>query len=84
MRISARLPKVHDYLDWYLDWYEAEHLTTISKARSEVKRFIERFGHRQIDSIRAVEVEQYKRQAAGRQGDKGNCWEGDSKAEGSI
>jgi len=26
-----------------------------------VKRFIERFGHRPIDSIRAVEVEQYKR-----------------------
>ncbi len=46
---------------WYLDWYEAEHPTTVSKARSEVKRFIERFGHRSIDSIRAVEVEQYKR-----------------------
>jgi len=44
-----------------LDWYEAEHPTTISKARSEVKRFIERFGDRPIDSIRAVEVEQYKR-----------------------
>lgn len=57
----ARLPKVRDYLEWYLDWYEAEHPTTISKARSEVKRFIERFGHRPIDSIRAVEVEQYKR-----------------------
>ncbi len=26
-----------------------------------MKRFIERFGHRSIDSIRAVEVEQYKR-----------------------
>ena len=57
----ARLPKVHDYLEGYLDWYEAEHPTTISKARSEVRRFIERFGHRPIDSIRAVEVEQYKR-----------------------
>ncbi|HIE0125270.1 TPA: tyrosine-type recombinase/integrase [Stenotrophomonas maltophilia] len=55
------MPKVRDYLEWYLDWYEAEHPTTISKARSEVKRFIERFGHRPIDSIRAVEVEQYKR-----------------------
>jgi len=61
VRILARLPKVRDYLEWYLDWYEAEHPTTISKARSEVKRFIERFGHRPIDSIRAVEVEQYKR-----------------------
>ena len=61
MRILPRLPKVRDYLEWYLDWYEAEHPTTISKAKSEVKRFIERFGHRPIDSIRAVEVEQYKR-----------------------
>jgi len=61
VRILARLPKVRDYLEWYLDWYEAEHPTTITKARSEVKRFIERFGHRPIDSIRAVEVEQYKR-----------------------
>ena len=61
VRILARLPKVRDYLEWYLDWYAAEHPTTISKARSEMKRFIERFGHRPIDSIRAVEVEQYKR-----------------------
>lgn len=61
VRILARLPKVREYLEWYLDWYEAEHPTTISKARSEVKRFIERFGHPPIDSIRAVEVEQCKR-----------------------
>lgn len=61
VRILARLPKVRDYLEWYLDWYAAEHPTTITKARSEMKRFIERFGHRPIDSIRAVEVEQYKR-----------------------
>lgn len=61
VRILARLPKVLDYLEWYLDWCEAEHPTTITKARSEVKRFIERFGHRPIDSICAVEVEQYKR-----------------------
>lgn len=61
VRILARLPKVRDYLEWYLDWYAAEHPTTISKARSEMKRFIERFGHRPIDSIRSVEVEQYKR-----------------------
>lgn len=25
-RISARLPKVRDYLEWYLDWYEARLL----------------------------------------------------------
>ncbi|HHA2518215.1 TPA: tyrosine-type recombinase/integrase [Stenotrophomonas maltophilia] len=60
VRILARLPEVRDYLEWYLDWYEAEHPTTISKARSAIKRFIERFGHRPIDSIRAMEVEQYR------------------------
>ena len=58
---KTRLPKVRDYLDWYLDWYESEHPTTISKARSEMKRFIQHFGHRPIDTIRPVEVEQYKR-----------------------
>jgi integrase len=52
---------VRKYLEWYLDWYEAEHPTTISKARSEVKRFIARFGHRPIDTIRSMEVETYKR-----------------------
>ena len=30
-RILARLPKVRDYLEWYLDWYAAEHPTTISR-----------------------------------------------------
>lgn len=48
-------------MDWYLDWYEAEHPTTISKARSEMKRFIARFGHRPIDTLRATEIESYKR-----------------------
>ncbi|WP_294994312.1 tyrosine-type recombinase/integrase [uncultured Stenotrophomonas sp.] len=61
VRILARLPRVRDYLEWYLAWYEAEHPTTICKARSEVKRFMTRFGHRQIDGIRPVEVEHYKR-----------------------
>ncbi|RRU17154.1 tyrosine-type recombinase/integrase [Stenotrophomonas sp. 278] len=61
VRILARLPKVRDYLEWYLDWYAAEHPTTITKARSEMKRFLEHFGHRPIDTIRALEVEQYKR-----------------------
>ncbi|CAH0155421.1 Tyrosine recombinase XerC [Stenotrophomonas lactitubi] len=60
VRILARLPTVRAYLAWYLRWYEAEHPTTISKARSEMKRFIGHFGHRPINSIRAIEVEQYK------------------------
>lgn len=61
VRIIARLPTVRAYLEWYLDWYEGEHPTTLGKARSEVKRFIAQFGHRPIDTIRAMEVEQYKR-----------------------
>lgn len=61
VRILPRLPTVKKYLEWYLDWYAAEHPTTISKARSEVKRFLKRFGHRSIDSIRPAEIEAYKR-----------------------
>jgi integrase len=47
-------------LEWYLDWYEAEHPTTITKARSEMKRFLGRFGHRPIDTLRPTEIEGYK------------------------
>lgn len=60
VRILARLPTVRAYLEWYLNWYDAEHPTTGKKARSEVKRFIERFGHRPIDTLRPTEVESYK------------------------
>ncbi len=62
VRILARLPTVRAYLEWYLDWYAAEHPTTAGKARSEVKRFIAKFGHRPIDTLRPVEVEGYKRE----------------------
>lgn len=62
VRILARLPSVRGYLEWYLDWYEAEHPTTIGKARSEVKRFIHKFGHRPIDTIKPIEIEGYKRE----------------------
>lgn len=60
VRILARLPLVRIYLEWYLDWYEGEHPTTAKKARSELKRFIEKFGHRPIDTVRPAEVEAYK------------------------
>lgn len=60
VRILPRLPLVRVYLEWYLDWYAAEHPTTEKQARSECKRFIARFGHRPIDTIRAAEVEAYK------------------------
>jgi integrase len=60
VRILARLPTVRAYLEWYLDWYEAEHPTTGAKARSEVKRFMARFGHRPIDTIKPTEIEGFK------------------------
>ncbi len=47
-------------MSFYLDWYRAEHPTTQGKARSEVKKFIARFEHRPIDSLRPVEMERYK------------------------
>ena len=60
VRILPRLPTVKQFLEPYLDWYEAEHPTTIRKARSECKRFLTQFGHRPIDTIRPAEVEAYK------------------------
>lgn len=51
---------MREFLDGYLEWYRAEHPTTHGKARSEVKKFIARFGHRPIDSLRPVEMEGYK------------------------
>lgn len=52
---------MREYLDWYLDWYESEHPTTAGKAKSEIKRFIARFGARPIDTLRPTEMEGYKR-----------------------
>ena len=39
VRILARLPKVRDYLEWYLDWYAAEHPTTITKNTLKTERY---------------------------------------------
>jgi len=41
-------------MSFYLEWYRAEHPTTIKQAKSEMKRFIEGFGHRSIDTIRPI------------------------------
>jgi integrase len=61
VKILPRAPRVRDFMDYYLDWYEATHPTTAKKAKSEAKRFLERFGHRPIDSLKPVELETYKR-----------------------
>lgn len=60
VRILPRLPSVDAFLEFYLDWYAAEHPTTHRRARSEVKAFRARFGHRPIDTVRPAEVEQWK------------------------
>lgn len=59
VRIIPRLPEAGAYLKWHLDQYIATHPTTASKARSELKRFIAKFGHRPIDTISASEIEEY-------------------------
>lgn len=53
---------VRDYLEWYLGRYEAEHPTTITKARSELRIIIAKLGHRPIDALRPIEQEAYKTQ----------------------
>jgi integrase len=60
VRILPRLPTVRDFLEPYLEWYKAEHPTTHGKAKSEVRLFIARFGHRPIDTLRPMEMESYK------------------------
>lgn len=47
-------------MDWYADWYEAEHPTTAKRLRSEIKPILARFGHRPIDTIRPAEIEGWK------------------------
>ncbi len=43
-----------------MEWYKAEHPTTHGKAKSEVRLFMARFGHRPIDTLRPMEMESYK------------------------
>ncbi|WP_064748685.1 tyrosine-type recombinase/integrase [Lysobacter antibioticus] len=60
VRIIAKLPTLRDFMTAYTEWYVASHPTTQAKFRSEIKQLLERFGHRQIDSIRPTEIEQWK------------------------
>jgi len=60
VRILPRLPTVDAFLDFYLEWYAAEHPTTAGKAKSEAKAFRARFGGRPIDTLRATELESWK------------------------
>lgn len=62
VRIIARMPLLRDFLETWLDWYKAEHPTTHNKAKSELRIFLLTLGHRQIDTLRPIELEAYKTQ----------------------
>src|SRR5688572_16516930 len=53
VRILPRLPTVQEYMDFYTEWYEAEHPTTHKNLAREIKPFLKEFGSRPIDAIRA-------------------------------
>jgi integrase len=60
VRILPRLPTVAQFMDFYADWYKAEHPTTHRGLLNEIKPFLRTFGHRPIDTIRPAEVEAWK------------------------
>lgn len=61
VKILPRLPTVKDFLEKnYFGWYDAEHPTTGKQLRSETKKFMEKFGHRNIDKLSAGEIERWK------------------------
>jgi len=60
VRIIATAPRLGDFIDSYLEWYKAEHPTTISKATSELRLFKAKYGTRQIDTIQPTEMVKYK------------------------
>jgi integrase len=60
IRILPRLQSVAAFMDYYADWYKAEHPTTHKGLLNEIKPFVRAFGHRPIDSLRPAEIEQWK------------------------
>lgn len=60
VRILPRLQTLQAFMEFYQDWYAAEHPTTADKLRRERKLILEHFGHRAIDTIRPAEIELWK------------------------
>lgn len=60
VRILPRLPTVAAFMEFYADWYKAEHPTTHRGLLNEIKPFMRTFGSRPIDTIRPVEIEAWK------------------------
>lgn len=48
------------FMDFYADWYKAEHPTTARTFGYEIRSVLARFGHRPIDQIRPAEIEVWK------------------------
>lgn len=48
------------FMDFYREWYAAEHPTTARTFGYEIRSILARFGHRPIDSIRPLEIEAWK------------------------
>lgn len=60
VRILPRLPTVAQFMEFYADWYKADHPTTHKNLLREIKPFLATFGHRPIDTIRPAEIEAWK------------------------
>lgn len=58
--ILPRLPKLQEFMDFYKDWYKAEHPTTYRTFGYEIRSILLKFGQRPIDKIRPAEIEQWK------------------------
>jgi hypothetical protein len=54
IRILPRLQSVAAFMDFYADWYKAEHPTTARTFGYEIKSLLARFGSRPIDTIKPV------------------------------
>ena len=58
--ILPRSPTVKQFMEFYAEWYKADHPTTHKNLAREIKPFIAKFGNRHIDLIRPAEVEAWK------------------------
>lgn len=58
--ILPRLPKLQEFMDFYQEWYKAEHPTTARTFGYEIRSVLAKFGQRPIDKIRPAEIEQWK------------------------
>lgn len=60
VKILPRLPTLQAFMDFYAEWYKAEHPTTARTFGYEIRAMLATFGHRPIDTIRPAEIEVWK------------------------